>query len=195
MTDTEPSKIGITSSVGQSDSARTRRALLTAAADLINIDGTVTITGLTTGTGLTRGAVYVHFDSKTELILGVIDAADEQLRAAYAPEAAVERHRDAAAIMKDFLDRLAADRILRATCTLWTDRDFARAARAATREPLRHQLIDALARTHRSPYRDPTTIADLLIAVITARIATAGDAISEPRARAATAALIDEVLR
>ena len=132
MTDTEPSKIGITSSVGQSDSARTRRALLTAAADLINIDGTVTITGLTTGTGLTRGAVYVHFDSKTELILGVIDAADEQLRAAYAPEAAVERHRDAAAIMKDFLDWLAADRILRATCTLWTDRDFARAARAAT---------------------------------------------------------------
>ena len=195
MTDTTPSNIGNTSSVGRSDSARIRRALLTAAAELINIDGTVTITGLTTGTGLTRRAVYAHFDSKTELILGVIDAADEQLRAAYASGPAVERHRDAAAIMRDFLDRLAADPLLHATCALWTDRDFARAARAATREPLRHRLIDTLARTHRSPLRDPTTIADLLIAVITARIATAGDDNNEPRARAATAALIDEVLR
>ena len=178
----------------QARSVRTRRTVLAAAADLINSGRTVRIDDLTASSGVTRGEVHSHFESKTDLVRVLIDDAADQVHRAYSHGAEAVQGQSAMTIVEDFVNQLAANPVLHATCVLWTDHEVAGRARAATREPLRRALVNALAASAELR-RDPAITADLLLAVITAHTATGGEGVRTVHIRAAVSALIAEILR
>ena len=134
--------------------------------------------------------IYFHFDSKDAIVEAVIAVAGDTVRSHLsAATAGGDPH--PADVAASFLDCVAADHRVAATCVLWHDRDHHDAARTATGTPLRTALSTALRTRHLDETADRT--ADVVVAVIAAHIATPGTTLG-PDERAVVSALVDHAI-
>ena len=169
---------------------RTRTRVLDSTARLIAAHGQFGVQDLVNAGDLTKGSIYFHFGSKDAIVEAVIADAGDTVRShlTAATAGGTPHPADVAAV---FLDCVAADHMVAATCVLWHDRDHHDAARAATGTPLRTALSTTLRTWHPDETADRTT--DVVVAVIAAHTATPGITLG-PDERAVVSALVDHAL-
>jgi AcrR family transcriptional regulator len=108
-----------------SDSAATRRTILTAAARLFSERGYAgaSLSDIVAATGLTKGALYWHFSSKEEIALSVVRQTFEEWPTLV--EAALAQHDDALealiALSDSMADQFLHDPVLQATKRLMAE--------------------------------------------------------------------------
>ena len=157
-------------------SRRTREGLLSAARSILERDGfeALTMAAVADRAGVTRRAVYMHFDSRSELVQALFDhmaateGLDESLRAVWdAPDGATALDEWAAHLARYHPRLLAVDRALR---RVWqTDPDAAAHRRRVVSEQLAgcRRLASRLAGEGRlAPPWTVASAADMLFGLI-----------------------------
>jgi AcrR family transcriptional regulator len=153
----------------QERAKRTRRKILHAVARTIARHGAAgSINDIVHGGGVTKGALYFHFDSRDDVISGMLEEAaaiatfpgDTTAGDAVQDDSGADA---ASAIVAAYITRAQEIPLLRAEAVLWQAPDHLETARSGTYRILRTALVDAFAAAGRT---DAADAADAVMAVL-----------------------------